>query len=130
VRGAPLGSAPGSSNSGSSKPATSSPGGPGGPGADKQRAKDLRERGASATVACGPNGEPRNVQFVEPAAELPKRFTLASRLAPGETALIADLLEPGECTLRVEAPGYPSAEAHVTLRPGVVEHVRIELVGK
>lgn len=94
---------------------------------DKQRARDLRERGATASVACGASAGARPVQFVEPAPENPKRFLLESHMLPGESALIADLLEPGACTLRVEAPGFAPAEARVELHPGEVQDVRITL---
>jgi len=97
---------------------------------EKQRDRDLREHGASVTVACGTNGEKRSVQFAHPAPDQPKGFLLESLLAPGGTALIVDLLEPGECTLHVEAPGFQSAETRVTLRPGAIEDVRIPLIAK
>jgi protocatechuate 3,4-dioxygenase beta subunit len=101
---------------------------------EKQRDRELREHGAAVTVACGASSEKRSVQFARPATDQspdqPKRLLLESLLAPGETALIVDLLEPGECTLHVEAPGFQSAEARVALRPGAIEDVRIPLIGK
>jgi len=98
-----------------------------GGGPDKQRARDLRQRGASASVACGGAASPRPVQFVEPAPENPKRFLLESHVLPGESALVADLLEPGPCTLRVEAPGFAPVEARVDLSAGEVQEVRVTL---
>jgi protocatechuate 3,4-dioxygenase beta subunit len=94
---------------------------------DKQRARDLRERGATASVACDASSGARPVQFVEPAPQNPKRFLLESHMLPGESALIADLLEPGACTLHVEAPGFEPAEAHVDLHPGEVQDLRVTL---
>jgi protocatechuate 3,4-dioxygenase beta subunit len=100
------------------------------PTSAKQRESDLRAHGAAVTIACGAESEKRAVQFLQPAPELSQRVQLASLLAPGSSALIADLLEPGECTLHVEAREYQSVDVRVRLAPGAVEDVHVALIRK
>lgn len=95
-----------------------------------EAAEDLRlaEHGAEVMLIAAGSDAGRNVQFVRPAASDAEAYAVQSRLLPGTSALVDDLLEPGVYVLRVRAPHFRALDTPVEIVAGLQREVRVSLV--
>lgn len=94
---------------------------------DAQREAWIAENGARARLIHSDGHASVALQFLKPPNAPPGGPQLCGQLAPGDAALVEQLLEPGLYTLRVEAPNFRPIDTPVEVIAGSVRRVDVAL---